>query len=150
MEITKRMEFDAAHRIPYHDSKCRNLHGHRYAVEVTVEGLVEDDKAGSVAGMILDFGTLAAAMAVIIDQWDHTLLLWKKDPAVDALLTVAGKYGWDIVVLDFVPTAERMAEHFAAVVNLELQIAIQSAYVSRVIVWETPTCKAEWTLGAME
>ena len=38
MEITTRMEFDSGHRIPNHKSVCKNLHGHRYAIEVTVKG----------------------------------------------------------------------------------------------------------------
>ena len=38
LTITKRLEFDAGHRIPQHKSQCRNLHGHRYALEITLEG----------------------------------------------------------------------------------------------------------------
>ena len=30
---TRRIEFDAAHRILNHESKCKMLHGHRYVVE---------------------------------------------------------------------------------------------------------------------
>ena len=36
MRITRRLEFDAGHRIPNHQSQCRHLHGHRYALEVTL------------------------------------------------------------------------------------------------------------------
>ena len=38
MQITTRLEFDAGHRIPDHKSQCRNLHGHRYALEITLSG----------------------------------------------------------------------------------------------------------------
>ena len=38
MRITRRLEFDAGHRIPDHASQCRHLHGHRYALEVTLSG----------------------------------------------------------------------------------------------------------------
>ena len=44
MEITTRMEFDSGHRIPNHKSVCKNLHGHRYAIEVTVKGKEEPVK----------------------------------------------------------------------------------------------------------
>ena len=44
MDITTRLEFDAGHRIPNHKSNCKNLHGHRYAIEVTVTGPIHDDK----------------------------------------------------------------------------------------------------------
>ena len=43
MEITTRMEFDAGHRIPNHKSVCKNLHGHRYAIEVTVKGEIVEE-----------------------------------------------------------------------------------------------------------
>lgn len=26
---TRRLEFDAGHRVPLHESKCKNPHGHR-------------------------------------------------------------------------------------------------------------------------
>jgi len=32
---TRRLEFDAAHRILNHESKCKFLHGHRYALEAS-------------------------------------------------------------------------------------------------------------------
>ena len=40
VRITRRLEFDAGHRIPNHASQCRHLHGHRYAIEVTLSGEV--------------------------------------------------------------------------------------------------------------
>ena len=38
MLITRRLEFDSGHRIPDHQSQCRHLHGHRYAIEITLLG----------------------------------------------------------------------------------------------------------------
>src|SRR5271169_6402363 len=38
MQITRRLEFDAGHRIPHHASLCKHLHGHRYAMEITLSG----------------------------------------------------------------------------------------------------------------
>ena len=55
MDITTRLEFDTGHRIPNHKSNCKNLHGHRYAIEVTVTGPVHDDKKSS------DFGKIGRA-----------------------------------------------------------------------------------------
>ncbi|RDS98986.1 6-carboxytetrahydropterin synthase QueD, partial [Burkholderia contaminans] len=42
MLITRKLEFDAGHRIPDHRSQCRNLHGHRYVLEVTLRGDLVD------------------------------------------------------------------------------------------------------------
>ena len=47
MEITTKLEFDAGHRIPHHKSSCKNLHGHRYAIEVTIKGEIISDKLNS-------------------------------------------------------------------------------------------------------
>jgi 6-pyruvoyltetrahydropterin/6-carboxytetrahydropterin synthase len=55
MIITSRMEFDAGHRIPNHKSTCRNLHGHRYAIEVSLSGEIIQQEDQSDYGMVLDF-----------------------------------------------------------------------------------------------
>ena len=38
-----------------HKSSCKNLHGHRYAIEVTIKGEVVSDKSNSDFGMVMDF-----------------------------------------------------------------------------------------------
>ena len=53
--ITRRLEFDAGHRIPHHDGQCRHLHGHRYAIELTVSGDVLETP-GAAAGLKLAKG----------------------------------------------------------------------------------------------
>ena len=55
MQITTRLEFDAGHRIPNHKSQCRNLHGHRYALEITLSGDIIHQKKASEDGMVMDF-----------------------------------------------------------------------------------------------
>jgi 6-pyruvoyltetrahydropterin/6-carboxytetrahydropterin synthase len=41
--ITRRLEFDAGHRIPHHDGQCRHLHGHRYAICLLYTSDAADD-----------------------------------------------------------------------------------------------------------
>ena len=36
--VTKILTFDAAHSLPEPEGKCRNVHGHTYSPEATVEG----------------------------------------------------------------------------------------------------------------
>ena len=55
MQITTRLEFDAGHRIPDHKSQCRNLHGHRYALEITLSGDIISQEQASENGMVMDF-----------------------------------------------------------------------------------------------
>ena len=55
MRITRRLEFDAGHRIPDHASQCRHLHGHRYALEITLSGVTINRDGSPVNGMVMDF-----------------------------------------------------------------------------------------------
>jgi 6-pyruvoyltetrahydropterin/6-carboxytetrahydropterin synthase len=55
MRISRRLEFDSGHRIPNHESQCRHLHGHRYALEVTLTGNIIVAPGDAQHGMVMDF-----------------------------------------------------------------------------------------------
>ncbi|MCB0414187.1 MAG: 6-carboxytetrahydropterin synthase, partial [Bdellovibrionales bacterium] len=38
LSVTKQIDFEAGHRLPFHHSKCKNLHGHHYVIEFSLEG----------------------------------------------------------------------------------------------------------------
>jgi len=87
MEITTRMEFDSGHRIPNHKSVCKNLHGHRYAIEVTVKGEIEEQRHQSDFGMVMDFKDAKNLIKkVIVDEWDHAFIAYEKDLEVISFL----------------------------------------------------------------
>src|ERR1043165_8289944 len=90
MRITRRLEFDSGHRIPNHRILCRHLHGHRYALEVTLTGPVVATPGDPREGMVLDFSEVKAiARRVVVDVWDHGFLAWREDKAVlDFLATI--------------------------------------------------------------
>ena len=50
--VTCTFTFEAAHRLAWHPGKCRNLHGHSYRLDVSVEGPLDAN------GVVLDFDTL--------------------------------------------------------------------------------------------
>ena len=108
MQITRRLEFDAGHRIPNHNSQCKHLHGHRYAIEVTLSGDVIATEGASEQGMVMDFSDVKRiAKEQVVDAWDHAFIVYRKDKAVlDFLQTLPGH---KTVVLDVVPTAENLA-----------------------------------------
>ena len=113
--ITKILTFDAAHSLPEHLGKCRNVHGHTYTVEVTIEGTI--DSGGPTDGMVMDFADLSSRVAeLVVDPLDH-------------------RYLNDL--FDFAPTAEAVAEWTL--------VTLQRAGlpVVRVRLWETPTSYAE-------
>src|SRR3569833_3333090 len=83
LTITRKLEFDAGHRIPDHKSQCRNLHGHRYTLEITLTGAVIEEEGSSANGMIMDFSDVKAlAKQHLVAVWDHAFLAYEKDTAV--------------------------------------------------------------------
>ena len=99
MLITRRLEFDAGHRIPHHKSQCRHLHGHRYALEVTLSGEIIQTEDASERGMVMDFADVKnIALEKIANLWDHAFLVYQGDRAVlDFLNSMPGH---KTVVLD--------------------------------------------------
>ena len=143
MRITRRLEFDAGHRIPNHDSQCRHLHGHRYALEVTLSGTLICEPGAPGEGMVMDFSEVKAiAQRVVVDVWDHAFLAWRGDvKVIEFLATLPGH---KTVLFDAPPTAE----HLAAVAFSTLQAAYIGQYsnqlrLERVRLYETPNCWAD-------
>ena len=63
-------DFEAAHRLPHHPGKCRELHGHSYHLVVTVERRVAPD-----SGMGIDFADLKQIVRRdVVDRLDHTYI----------------------------------------------------------------------------
>jgi len=102
------MEFDAGHRIPNHKSSCKNLHGHRYAIEVTISGEIVEQKNESNFGMVMDFKDAKEVIKkLIVEPWDHAFIVFEKDFEVLDFLNSMQDH--KTVVLPKVPTAENMA-----------------------------------------
>ena len=105
MLITRRLEFDAGHRIPDHKSQCRHLHGHRYAIEITLSGDIIRQDGDAANGMVMDFSDVKAlAKQHVVDCWDHAFLVYSGDALVLDFLQTIPEHR--TVVLDCVPTAE--------------------------------------------
>lgn len=93
-EISKTFSFDAAHQLPHHDGKCRNLHGHTYSVTVRltgrVQGYLRDPKGAQQVnpehGMVLDYRTMKEVVKPIIDQLDHSFLVAGDEPVLRTVL----------------------------------------------------------------
>jgi 6-pyruvoyltetrahydropterin/6-carboxytetrahydropterin synthase len=67
--VTRTFTFEAAHQLPWHDGKCRNLHGHSYRLEVTVTGPVGDQ------GIVVDFAEVKRVVERdVIAAYDHRYL----------------------------------------------------------------------------
>ncbi|MEA5510112.1 6-carboxytetrahydropterin synthase QueD [Crocosphaera sp. UHCC 0190] len=72
--IYKEFRFEAAHQLPYHDGKCRRLHGHSWVgrVYVSSDRLIAE---GSKQGMVMDFGDIKRYLEPLIENFlDHYYL----------------------------------------------------------------------------
>ena len=138
LTMTKRLEFDAGHRLVNHESKCSNLHGHRYAVEVEITLVGGLDHAGR----IVDFGDVKALLGTWIDEHlDHTFIANEADPMLDAIRAGQRKA---VFVMECEPSAENLAAMLLGVARDMLDVE-GARRVTRVTIWETPTSRAEAT-----
>jgi 6-pyruvoyltetrahydropterin/6-carboxytetrahydropterin synthase len=108
IQVTRRFQFCAGHRVFLHESKCRNLHGHNYVAHITVEsGDVQDH-----LGRVVDFSVVKEKMGGWIEQyWDHGFLYYKNDEVVADLFAPGGPMdGHKCFGMPENPTAENMAK----------------------------------------
>lgn len=136
IECTRRLEFDAGHRLRGHESKCRHLHGHRYVVEATFVAKELDE-----IGRTIDFGVVKEMLGSWIDEnWDHGLLLHEDDKELGDVICDMLPYQ-RIYYLPCNPTAENIARYLLDVVCVNLFLD-EDCECTRVTVYETPNCSA--------
>jgi 6-pyruvoyltetrahydropterin/6-carboxytetrahydropterin synthase len=145
MFITRRIEFDAGHRIPDHKSQCQHLHGHRYALEITLAGEIIRQEGDAANGMVMDFSEIKTlAHTHLVDLWDHAFLVYAGDTPIVDFLKSLPKH--KTVVLDCIPTAENLAEKaFAMLDAVFLDTFGNHLRLERVRLFETPNCWADAT-----
>lgn len=130
---TRVLEFDAAHRITRHGSKCAHLHGHRYRVEITCAAPLD------ALGMVVDFADVKRLVGGWIDErFDHGAILNNGD---DVYVSAVQTGGHRLYVMNCEPTAENIARELLRVA----QGLLPALRVERVRVWETPNCYADAT-----
>ena len=143
MLITRRLEFDAGHRIPDHKSQCRHLHGHRYAIEITLAGDIIRHDGDPANGMVMDFSEVKTlACEHLVDAWDHAFLVYAGDlPVVSFLASLPGH---KTVLLDCVPTAENLAQKaFSILDSVYRDNYGKHLRLERLRLYETPNCWVE-------
>ncbi len=133
---TRRIEFDAAHRVMKHNSKCKMLHGHRYALEATFSADHLDE-----LGMVIDFGIIKDILGDWVDNnWDHNTILNSKDMALGEQITQVT--GQKIYYLNCNPTAEEMASYLLKEICPKL-FAKYKITCTQIKLFETPNCYAQ-------
>ncbi len=133
---TRKIEFDAAHRVMEHQSQCKMLHGHRYVIEATFEAAQLDK-----LGMVIDFGVIKEILGGWIDKnWDHNTILNIADKVLgDEIAKITGQ---KIYYLKGNPTAENMAEYLCVEICPKLFLD-KNITCKKIKLFETPNCYAQ-------
>ena len=149
MSLSKEVEFDTGHRVPDHQSKCFNPHGHRYRVRATCEGQLIDENGAPDNGMLVDFSDLKAWLTEYVhDRFDHAFVVCETDTTMRAALA-AGDSSWKVVVVPYIPTAENMANDiFNTMAPIVARHWRNNIQLVKIEVYETPTGVAIVTADA--
>lgn len=137
--VTRRLEWDAAHRVLKHESKCGTLHGHHYVALITCEANSLD-----ACDRVIDFGVIKNLVGSWIDDhWDHTTLVNCHDAKLikfcDDDHVENGKR--QSYAFDGEPTAEVIAQKLLSIAQRLLSST--GVRVVEVEVYETPNCSAK-------
>jgi len=127
--IYKEVFFDASHRLLHYEGKCRNLHGHRWRVEVWLTGTIEER-----TGILVDFNAIRDA----IERFDHQVILNRDDPMVACLEKFQ-----TVVTTQGDPSSEVIAGEIRRLLDRVCEAGGGRARVIRIRVWESDTCCAE-------
>ena len=139
ISCTRKMEFDAAHRVVGHQGKCYKFHGHRYVIEATFIA-----KQLSDLGMIIDFADIKIILGSWINEnWDHNAILNIADKPFGDQITQ--NIDQKIYYLEENPTAENMAKHLLIEVCPKIFVN-SSIQCVKIKLYETPNCYAEAAL----
>ncbi len=130
----KRLEWDSAHRVLRHESKCASLHGHRYAAVIECRAPRLDS-----VGRVIDYSVIKARVGAWIDQhWDHTTLVNGEDLELALFVHKQGKRPAYFFAGE--PTAENIAIELLGVAQSLLKEC--GVHVASVEIFETPTSSA--------
>ena len=103
-KITKKLVFDSAHFITDHEGKCKNLHGGRYDIEITIK-----DRVDPMTGFVTDYSLIKKiTKSLIIDKFDHKTLnftcpelSWRSSTEFLAILT------WELLI-EYMPNLKKI------------------------------------------
>jgi len=114
---------DAAHKLADYKGKCQRMHGHRWDVEVCIEGHKLDD-----INMLVDFKVVKSLMKELIDAVVHYVL--------------NEQLGEENVTAEFL--ARWFYDDFAEAMNAVGMLSEQVKLVCATV-WESPDCCIEYS-----
>lgn len=139
IDVCRRIQFCAGHRVLGHEGKCKNLHGHNYVAHIWATRVTKDELDN--VGRVFDFGDLKDKVGGWIEaNWDHKFLLWKEDSKLMGTLVNIDQ---PFFALPYNPTAENIGRYLIE----EVCPAVLPPFIKvfRVDVQETENCGASIT-----
>lgn len=132
-------DFSYGHRVYGHESKCAHAHGHNGRIHF----IVEAEKLDNI-GRVMDFSVIKEKLCSFLeDEWDHKFLLWENDPWAEEFKKLDPN---GIVILNFNPTAELMAQYLVEVIGPK-RLAGTGVTLQSVTVEETRKCSCTFIKG---
>jgi 6-pyruvoyltetrahydropterin/6-carboxytetrahydropterin synthase len=133
--IRKIFKMEMAHQLfDAYSAACKNcLHGHSYICEIYLKGPQLDETE-----MLMDFSKVKDKIKDYMDSWDHALVMPTTFPK--EYLDILKKYNTKLMLVDYNPTAERMAKEIYFYIKKLLPS------LSKVRLHETTTGWAEFVL----
>jgi 6-pyruvoyltetrahydropterin/6-carboxytetrahydropterin synthase len=140
IRITKRFHFEMAHTLHGYNGVCRNIHGHSYNLEVTINGEPHNQPLHPKDGMVLDFSELKEIVKThVVNPFDHALMVSSLVPEEQKQLL--SKTTDRFIVVDFQPTSENIVTYIAEILKPHLPSGVS---LFSVRLFETATSFAEW------
>lgn len=131
-----------AHCLTGYDGPCRNIHGHSYHLEVTVQGEPSQDETSAKVGMVIDFKELKRIVnEVVVSQFDHSLAL--SETVAAEVVEVMRRNFEKVWVFAFQPTTENLLMEFARRLQSAMPVG---TYLYSIRLSETENSSAELIL----
>jgi len=138
--LKRHFTFAGGHRLSKHEGRCFSLHGHNYDVWVTLKSSELDKN-----DMVMDFSKFKEHVNGIIDSFDHCLLVNQCD---EEMMEPFKKKGMRVMVLgDYDPTAEKMAEQIFLALKLLIPSLYSNIEIDQVEVFENVKSSAIYREG---
>jgi 6-pyruvoyltetrahydropterin/6-carboxytetrahydropterin synthase len=135
MIVAKQFKWEAAHRIQWHEGKCKHLHGHSYKM------IVEFDGSTNANGVVIDFNDIKKIVAPYIELIDHATIIAAND---QELIAIFESKKWKYFLLPYDTTAENLCKYFLDLIihkNKEL-LTLNNIKEVGIKIYETETAYA--------
>jgi len=123
-----------AFRQPFASSHCKYLHGYKLTSKFWFSCNTVDEN-----NWVVDFGSLKPLKSMLAQMFDHTVVVWDKDPALQTFKELNNKSLIDIRIMTDGVGIEKFAQYCFEVGDKFIrEFTNERCWVSKVEVWEHP------------